>query len=72
DVTAALVILNESGGMMVNAQGYDEGPVDIFGRKYLAIRGGSPCDGDENSKQSQLRLIREIWDVIEEVDCPRT
>ncbi|CAG8761009.1 3974_t:CDS:2, partial [Racocetra fulgida] len=68
DVAAALVILNESGGMMVNAQGYDEGPVDIFGRKYLAIRGGSPCDGDEDSKQSQLRLIREMWDVIEDVD----
>ncbi|CAG8482248.1 20973_t:CDS:2 [Dentiscutata erythropus] len=72
DVTAALVILNEAGGIMVSAQGYDEGPVDIFGRKYLAIRAGSPCDGDKDSKQSQLRLAREIWDVIEDVDCPRT
>ncbi|CAG8747919.1 13171_t:CDS:1, partial [Dentiscutata erythropus] len=43
-------------------------PVDLFCRKYLSIRGGSPCEGDENSKQSQLRLIREMLDVVEEVD----
>ncbi|CAG8459595.1 18140_t:CDS:2 [Racocetra fulgida] len=64
----ALVILVESGGIMVNGHGFNEGPVDIFGRKYLSIRGGSPCEGDENSKQSQLRLIREMLDVIEEID----
>ncbi|CAG8613259.1 16960_t:CDS:2, partial [Racocetra persica] len=63
-----LVILVESGGMMVNGHGFNEGPVDICGRKYLSIRGGSPCEGDENSKQSQLRLIREMLDVIEEID----
>ncbi|CAG8665015.1 2279_t:CDS:2 [Dentiscutata heterogama] len=72
DVAAALVILVESGGIMVNDHGFDEGSVDIFGRKYISIRGGSPCDGDENSKQSQLRLVREILDVVEEIDCPRS
>ncbi|KAF0403823.1 inositol monophosphatase [Gigaspora margarita] len=71
DVAAALVILIESGGIMVNGHGFDEGPVDIFGRTYLSVRGGSPCDGDENSKQSQLRLIKEILDVVEKIDCPR-
>ncbi|CAG8765634.1 12825_t:CDS:2, partial [Acaulospora morrowiae] len=72
DVTAALVILNEAGGYMTSSQGPDEGPVDLFGRKYLAIRSGSPCDGDESARQSQLRLVREMWGVIEEIDCPRS
>ncbi|CAG8687975.1 4008_t:CDS:2 [Dentiscutata erythropus] len=72
DVAAALVILIESGGIMVNDHGFDKGTVDIFGRKYISIRGGSPCDGDENSKQSQLRLVREMLDVVEEIDCPRS
>ncbi|CAG8790338.1 284_t:CDS:1, partial [Dentiscutata erythropus] len=44
-------------GNMVNYHGFDEGSLDIFGRKYISIRGGSLCDGDENSKQSQLRLV---------------
>ncbi|CAG8765473.1 5265_t:CDS:1, partial [Dentiscutata erythropus] len=39
-------------GIMVNDHGFDEGSVDIFGRKYISIRGGSPC-GDKNSKHSQ-------------------
>ncbi|CAG8706827.1 5465_t:CDS:2 [Dentiscutata erythropus] len=34
DVVAALVILVESGDNMVNDHGFDEGSVDIFGRKY--------------------------------------
>uniref|UniRef100_A0A1D1YU13 Inositol-1-monophosphatase n=1 Tax=Anthurium amnicola TaxID=1678845 RepID=A0A1D1YU13_9ARAE len=70
DVTAAFVILREAGGLMANGNG-PEGPVDIFGRKYLAIRAGSPCAGDETSEQGQLRLARELWNVVEEIDCPR-
>ncbi|GBB99777.1 hypothetical protein RclHR1_03630005 [Rhizophagus clarus] len=71
DVTAALVILRESGGIMVNGNGPNEGPVDILGRKYLAVRGGSSCAGDETVEQSQLRLVRELWNIVEEIDCPR-
>lgn len=70
-MTAALVILRESGGLMVDGNGPNEGPVDILGRKYLAIRGGSPCAGDETVEQSQLRLVREFWNIVEEIDCPR-
>lgn len=68
DVTAALVILRESGGIMVSGNGPNEDPVDIFGRSYLAVRGGSPCAGDETSKQSQLRLVRELWNVVEDIN----
>ncbi|CAG8526446.1 4586_t:CDS:10 [Dentiscutata heterogama] len=59
-------------GIVVNGREFNEGPVDLFCRKFLCIRSGSPCEGDENSKQSQLRLIREMLDIIEEIDCPRT
>ncbi|CAG8796990.1 27300_t:CDS:2, partial [Dentiscutata erythropus] len=60
------------GGIVVNGREFNEGPVDLFCRKFLCVRSGSPCEGDENSKQSQLRLTREMCDVIEEIDCPRT
>ncbi|CAJ0757285.1 2310_t:CDS:2, partial [Entrophospora sp. SA101] len=71
DVAASIVILQEAGGIMVNGQGPDEGPVNILGRKFLAIRGGLPCSSDENSRQSQIRLVREMWGLVEEIDCPR-
>ncbi|CAB4438633.1 unnamed protein product [Rhizophagus irregularis] len=71
DVAAALVILRESGGIMVNGNGPNEEPVNILGRKYLAVRGGSSCAGDETVEQSQLRLVREFWNIVEEIDCPR-
>ncbi|RGB41768.1 hypothetical protein C1646_684771 [Rhizophagus diaphanus] len=71
DVTAALVILRESGGLIVNGNGPNEEPVNILGRKYLAVRGGSPCAGDKTVEQSQLRLVREFWNIVEEIDCPR-
>ncbi|PKC11118.1 hypothetical protein RhiirA5_413486 [Rhizophagus irregularis] len=68
---AALVILRESGGIMVNGNGPNEEPFNILGRKYLAVRGGSSCAGDETVEQSQLRLVREFWNIVEEIDCPR-
>lgn len=58
---------------MVNGNGSNEEqePFDLLGRKYLAVRACSPCAGDETSEQSQLRLVRELWNVVEEIDCPR-
>ncbi|CAJ0833269.1 14177_t:CDS:2, partial [Entrophospora sp. SA101] len=68
---ASIVILQEAGGIMVNGQGPDEGPDNILGHKFLAIRGGLPCSSDENSRQSQIHLVREMWGLVEEIDCPR-
>ncbi|CAB5361468.1 unnamed protein product [Rhizophagus irregularis] len=68
---AALVILRESGGIMVNGNGPNEEPVNILERKYLAVRGGSPYAGDKTVEQSQLRLVREFWNIVEEIDYPR-
>ncbi|CAG8469594.1 17714_t:CDS:2 [Dentiscutata erythropus] len=50
--SAALVILNKSGSLMVNAQGHGKGQVNIFSHKYLTIRARTPCDGDKDSRQS--------------------
>ncbi|PKY48608.1 inositol monophosphatase [Rhizophagus irregularis] len=66
-----LVILRESGGLMVNGNGPNEEPANILERKYLAVRGGSPYAGDKTVEQSQLRLVREFWNIVEEIDCPR-
>ncbi|CAG8542569.1 2083_t:CDS:2 [Ambispora gerdemannii] len=71
DVAAGIVICQEAGCIIVNANGPDESPVDILGRKFLAVRGCSPSAGDTDAKQSQLRIVRELWNVVEEIECPR-
>ncbi|CAJ0831669.1 11509_t:CDS:2 [Entrophospora sp. SA101] len=71
EIGSSIVILQEAGGIMVNGQGPDEGPDNILGHKFLAIRGGLPCSSDENSRQSQIHLVREMWGLVEEIDCPR-
>ncbi|KAG9284869.1 hypothetical protein G9A89_003792 [Geosiphon pyriformis] len=72
DVAAGIAILNEAGGFIVSANGPDETPVDILGRKFLAVRGCSPSPGDIDVRQSQSRIIREMWNVVEELDCSRS
>lgn len=37
---------------MVNGQDPDEGPVNILGRKFLAIRGDLPCSSDGKFKSN--------------------
>jgi myo-inositol-1(or 4)-monophosphatase len=64
DVAAGLVILQEVGGMVVSGgknDKIDEGPVDIFGRKFLAVRGAS-------TKEEQIKILEECREVIEDVE----
>ncbi|CAG8698486.1 4848_t:CDS:2, partial [Ambispora leptoticha] len=68
DVAAGIVICQEAGGIVVSGNGPDESPVNILGRKYLAVRGCSPSAGDTDAKQSQLRIVRELWDIVEEIE----
>ena len=65
------MILGESGGIVVDAYGPDEGPADILSRRFLAVRAGSPAPGDKTSRESQLRLVKEMWDVVEQVEVSR-
>jgi myo-inositol-1(or 4)-monophosphatase len=65
DVTAAMVILQEAGGLVLSGgTERDESPANIFGRKYLAIRAA----GD---RTSQLAIAHQMWDVLPSIDAPR-
>ncbi|ORY96174.1 hypothetical protein BCR43DRAFT_491207 [Syncephalastrum racemosum] len=64
DVTAAIVIVNEAGGKVYSgASTPDPRPVNIFSRKYLAIRSGS--------EEQQLKVAHQLWEIIPEIDAPR-
>ncbi|CAG8451278.1 6547_t:CDS:2 [Paraglomus occultum] len=71
DVAAATLILEEAGGIVVDAYGPDEGPADFLGRRFLGVRAGSPVPGDKTGRESQLRLAKEMWDVVELVEVSR-
>ncbi|KAI8342121.1 inositol monophosphatase [Chlamydoabsidia padenii] len=65
DVTAAMVILQEAGGLVVSGgTERDEAPANIFGRKYLAIRAAQ-------DRASQLAIAHQMWDILPVIDAPR-
>ncbi|CAO3616113.1 unnamed protein product [Cunninghamella blakesleeana] len=70
DILAALVILQEAGGIVLNGDSAkknhrDESPVNIFCRKYLAIR-------PSTSRESQLKIAHQMWDIIpDDIHAPR-
>lgn len=70
DITAGLVVLQEAGGLVLHGgndqdhQRQDE-PVNIFCRKYLAIR-------PSTSKASQLKIANQMWDIIPDIKAPRS
>ncbi|KAI8991374.1 hypothetical protein BDF20DRAFT_38329 [Mycotypha africana] len=67
DVAAAIVIVMESGGLVMEGD-HDktniERPVNIFSRKYLAIRAAE-------DRQEQLKVAAQMKDLIPEIDAPR-
>lgn len=68
DVTAAMVIVQEAGGVVLSGGNqYDEQPANIFGRKYLAIRAAPGHD----ARQSQLNIASQMWDILPCIDAPR-
>ncbi|KAI9488487.1 inositol monophosphatase [Zychaea mexicana] len=65
DVAAAIVIVRETGGIVVSGgSNPDASPVNIFSRKYLAIRGAQ-------DEASQLKVAHQMWDIIPDIDAPR-
>lgn len=65
DVTAAIVIVQEAGGIVVTGSSTpDQSPVNIFSRKYMAIRQGS-------DREDQFKIARQMWNIIPDVDAPR-
>ncbi|KAI8643949.1 hypothetical protein BD408DRAFT_414144 [Parasitella parasitica] len=66
DVAAAIVIVTESGGLVLegNNDKLNYEPVNIFCRKYLAIRAA-------RDKDSQLEIASQMKDLIPTIDAPR-
>jgi myo-inositol-1(or 4)-monophosphatase len=66
DVAAAIVIVNESGGLVIEGHNdkSDTEPVNIFCRKYLAIRAAL-------DKSSQLKIADQMKDLIPDINAPR-
>ncbi|KAI8145444.1 hypothetical protein BJV82DRAFT_603682 [Fennellomyces sp. T-0311] len=65
DVCAAIVIVRESGGIVVTGSHIaDPSPVNLFSRKYLTIRAAQDED-------SQLKVAEQMWSIIPEIDAPR-
>ncbi|KAG2223285.1 hypothetical protein INT45_007011 [Circinella minor] len=65
DVAAAIVIVREAGGIVVTGSHQpDPSPVNIFSRKYLAIRGAQ-------DEKSQLDIAQQMWDIIPEINASR-
>lgn len=66
DVTAGIVIVNEAGGLVLEGHNskQDVEPVNIFCRKYLAIRAAL-------NKSSQLDIASQMKDLIPTIEAPR-
>ncbi|KAI8377377.1 hypothetical protein BD560DRAFT_348977, partial [Blakeslea trispora] len=66
DVAAAVVIVTESGGLVLEGHNdkSDTAPVNIFCRKYLAVRAAS-------DRQSQLNVVSQMKDLIPSIDVSR-
>lgn len=65
DVAAAIVIVQESGGLVLEGHNdkSDTEPVNIFCRKYLAIRAAE--------RTSQLKVVDQMKDLIPDIAVPR-
>jgi myo-inositol-1(or 4)-monophosphatase len=65
DVCAAVVILREAGGIVLDGTIPGDQEVNIFCRRYLGIR----PTGD---RESQMNIARQFWSVVpKDIDAPR-
>lgn len=65
DVCAAVVILREAGGIVLDGTIPGDKEVNIFCRRYLGIR----PTGD---RESQMNIARQFWSVVpKDIDAPR-
>ncbi|KAI7902500.1 inositol monophosphatase [Cokeromyces recurvatus] len=66
DVAAAIVIVQESGGIVIEGDNdkLNNEPVNIFCRKYLAIRAAS-------DNKSQLEIASQMKNLIPNISAPR-
>ncbi|GJJ77894.1 myo-inositol-1(or 4)-monophosphatase [Entomortierella parvispora] len=75
DVCAGIIIVRESGGVVVDGCGREvtDGQL-LTGRRFLTIRGCCGEDGDtspEAALAAQKKIAKEVWSVVEDMECPR-
>ena len=75
DVCAGIIIVREAGGLVVDGCGRDVTDGELLtGRRILTVRGCCGEDGDasaEASAAAQRKIVKEVWNVVEDIDCPR-
>ncbi|KPI36835.1 Protein qutG [Cyphellophora attinorum] len=81
DVAAGICLLNEAGGLVTTAnppedekweEWTDVPAVKLGGRLYLAIRPATDArDGSETGRQSQVRVVKEVWKRVRRLDYSR-
>ncbi|RMZ84109.1 hypothetical protein DV738_g510, partial [Chaetothyriales sp. CBS 135597] len=80
DVAAGICLLEEAGGLITTANPPDGWEVEgreierakLGGRLYLAIRPATDArDGSETGRQSQERVVREVWKRVIKLDYTR-
>ncbi|KAH7014339.1 inositol monophosphatase [Microdochium trichocladiopsis] len=76
DVAAGIAILKEAGGLVTTAnppadhETVDVPDVRLGSRLYLAVRPAGP-NGSETARQSQERVVREVWKRVRNLDYSR-
>ncbi|KAI1347111.1 inositol monophosphatase [Xylaria sp. FL0043] len=76
DVSAGIAILQEAGGLVTTAnppkdyQTAEITDVRLGSRLYLAIRPAGPSE-TESGRQTQERVVREVWKRVRELDYSR-
>ena len=79
DVAAGICLLEEAGGLVTTAnppEGWEEmkgvESVKLGGRLYLAVRPATAAlDGSETGRESQERVVREVWKRVRRLDYAR-
>jgi myo-inositol-1(or 4)-monophosphatase len=80
DVAAGICLLEEAGGLVTTAnppEGWHESgvvpEVSLGARLYLAVRPATDAKGDggETGRQSQERVVREVWKRVRTLDYSR-
>ncbi|KAF9413300.1 hypothetical protein BGZ94_000776 [Podila epigama] len=75
DVCAAIIIIRESGGVVVDGCGreVDDGQL-LIGRRFLTVRACSGPDGNSSPEAcaaAQRKIIEEAWSIVENIEAPR-
>lgn len=75
DISAGVILVEESGGLVTNANPPLEldseiGSAHLGSRQYLAIRASSDTE-NETARESQERIVKEVWKRVNRIEYNR-